>query len=282
MSGLTKLLLHAWERRYGLEPAERTDTGRRFYTVEQVERLRLLKSCTDAGHRIGSLVALPLEALARIEQDLHTRQSLADILQAVQDLDSDRLYALLQERAEIQDPERFIRKTALPLMREVGTLWAAGELSIAAEHMTTAYIKRILGGLFDHCPPVPEGASRLVATTPDSEEHDIGALVVTLLSRLKGWNALFLGAKLPAQEIADVAHRRGVRCVCLSAITGRTAPLTRHLSELRTTLTPSIEIWIGGAAYEAVSSVPGVSYLPDLDAFMQALETAQPERALAI
>ncbi|MFN3721036.1 MAG: MerR family transcriptional regulator [Rhizobium rhizophilum] len=279
-SGLTKLLLHAWERRYGLTPAERTDTGRRFYTADQVERMRLLKSCSDGGHRIGSLVELPTEALTRIEQELKAKESLTEILKAMQALDSDRLHALLQARADTEDPELFIRMTVLPLMREVGTRWASGRATIAAEHLATAKIKRILGGLFDRCPPAASDALRLVATTPEREEHDIGALVVTLLARLRGWNALFLGASLPADEIADAAHRRGARCVCLSALNGRRAALARHLRDLRSELAPGIDIWIGGPAYEPVPSVEGATYLPDLDAFLQALDAAQTGPAI--
>jgi len=271
-SGITKLLLHAWERRYGIEPAERSASGRRFYTPDQVERLRLLKSCSDGGYRIGNLAELPTEALLRIEGELQARSALAEILEAVKAMDSDRLQTLLQARADRDTPEQFILATALPLMREVGSLWAAGDASIAAEHMTTAHIKRILGGLFDHCPPPSPDAPRLIATTPEREEHDIGALVTTLLARLRGWNAVFLGANLPAAEIAEAAQRFGVHCVCLSALTGRKAGLERNLQTLRSLLSSEIQIWIGGAAYRAVGSRPGVQYFPDLQPFLAALD----------
>lgn len=270
-SGVSKLLLHAWERRYGMEPAERSPSGRRFYTREQVERLRLLKSCSDGGYRIGALVSLSTETLVRLEMEMEARQGLPEIIEAVQAMDSDRLEALLRVRAERDPPEHFIRATALPLMREIGSMWAAGKVSIAAEHMTTAQIKRILGGLFDRCTPPASDAPRLVATTPEREEHDIGALVATLLARLRGWNALFLGANMPAAEIADAARRRSVHCVCLSSLTGRKATLERHLRELRSALSPDIEIWIGGAAYRTVSTMGGISFMSNLDSFMDAL-----------
>lgn len=275
-SGITKLVLHAWERRYGMEPAERSPSGRRFYTSEQVERLRLLKICSDGGYRIGNLVGLSTEALSRIEADLNARNALSEILEAVKAMDSDRLQALLQARVEQDAPEQFIRATALPLMREVGSLWASSEASIAAEHMTTAQIKRILGSLFDQCPPVASDAPRLVATTPEHEEHDIGALVATLLARLRGWNALFLGANLPASEIADAACRRNARCVCLSALTGRKAGLERNLRSLRSLLAPEIEIWIGGPAYQTMPPLSGVRYFPDLEPYLAALDTVLP------
>lgn len=273
-SGISKLLLHAWERRYGLEPSERSPTGRRFYTREQVERLRLLKTCSDGGHRISSLVSLSNEALLRLECELASRQAISEIIDAIQAMDSDRLQSLLLARAESEAPEHFIRFTTLPLMREVGSMWAAGDLSIAAEHITTAHIKRILGGFLDQCPMPSPDAPRLVATTPEKEDHDIGALVATLLARLRGWNALFLGGNLPASEIADAAHRREVYCVCLSALTRRKVALQRHLQALRSTLSPDIRIWIGGAAYGNLPPIAGVSFMSSMDVFLEALTTA--------
>lgn len=273
-SGIPKLLLHAWERRYGLEPSERSPTGRRFYTPEQAERLRLLKACSDGGHRISTIASLPIEQLQRLEAEIVARGALGDLLDAVRSMDSDRLQALLQDRAERQEPEEFIRRTALPLMRDIGSLWAEKDLTIAAEHMATAEVRRVIGGLFDRCPPPEENAPRLVATTPEREEHDVGALVATLIGRLNGWNAVFLGANLPAMDTAEAAHRRGVRCVCLSAVHGRKAALDRHLRALRSALSPEIEIWIGGPAYRAVPPIDGVTFIDDFDRFAEALSSA--------
>lgn len=280
-SGLNKLLLHAWERRYGVTPAERSPSGRRFYTPDQVERLRLLKSCSDGGYRIGNLVNLDTETLSQIEGELNARIALPALLQAVKAMDSDRLQTLLQAQLARDTPEHFIRTAALPLMREVGSLYASYEASIAAKHMTTAILKRILGGLFDHCPPPALDAPRFVATTPEREHDDIGALVTTLLARLRGWNALFLGASLAAEEIANTAHHRGVRCVCLSALTGRKARLERNLRSLRSLLAPEIEIWTGGPAYKAVAPMPGVHYFADLMPFLSALDAAQSAKPVS-
>jgi methanogenic corrinoid protein MtbC1 len=270
-SGIPKLLLHAWERRYGLEPSERSPTGRRFYTLEQAERLRLLKACSDGGHRISSLVSLPIDQLRRLEAELAARRALGELIDAVRSMDSDRLQALLQDRAKRQGPAEFIRATALPLMRDIGSRWAEKELTVAAEHMATAEIKRIIGGLFDRCPPPPPDARRLVATTPEGEEHDIGAQVATLIGRLQGWNALFLGAKLPTEDIAEAAHMRGASCVCLSAVNGRKAGLERQLRALRSALSPKIDIWIGGSAYRAMPPMDGVTFMVDFDMFAEAL-----------
>lgn len=89
-SGLKKLLLHAWERRYDMKPDVRSPGGRRFYTRDQVERLRLLRSCSDGGYRIGNLINLDTETLLQIEGDLNARSVLCEMLKAVKAMDSDQ------------------------------------------------------------------------------------------------------------------------------------------------------------------------------------------------
>lgn len=63
-TGITPECLRAWERRYGLEPADRA--GRtRFYNLAQVERLCAIKSLLDQGHPISTLIHLSSEELQR-------------------------------------------------------------------------------------------------------------------------------------------------------------------------------------------------------------------------
>ena len=57
-TGVSPECLRAWERRYGLEPAERAGKTR-FYSEAQVERLTAIKSLIDQGHPISALVHLP-------------------------------------------------------------------------------------------------------------------------------------------------------------------------------------------------------------------------------
>ncbi|MEM7219011.1 MAG: MerR family transcriptional regulator [Pseudomonadota bacterium] len=49
--------LRAWERRYGLVPAERAGKTR-YYSAEQVARLKRLRALIDQGHPISTLINL--------------------------------------------------------------------------------------------------------------------------------------------------------------------------------------------------------------------------------
>jgi len=75
LSGIAVERLRAWERRYGLTPAQR-DGKTRYYSRAQVERLKKLKALSDNGHPISSIVEL---SDAQLEARLASqRQPLVD------------------------------------------------------------------------------------------------------------------------------------------------------------------------------------------------------------
>ena len=68
LTGVAVERLRAWERRYGFAPAHR-DGRTRFYSGEQLQRLKRIKRLIDQGHPISSLAGLSDEQLqARLTQ----------------------------------------------------------------------------------------------------------------------------------------------------------------------------------------------------------------------
>lgn len=63
-TGISAECLRAWERRYGLEPAERAGKTR-FYSATQVERLTRVKTLLEQGHPISQLIQLSDDELQR-------------------------------------------------------------------------------------------------------------------------------------------------------------------------------------------------------------------------
>lgn len=63
LAGLPVTTLRVWERRYDVVAGSRTESGQRVYAPHDVARLRLLRQLTLAGHAIGTIAALELDAL---------------------------------------------------------------------------------------------------------------------------------------------------------------------------------------------------------------------------
>lgn len=263
-SGLTKQLLHAWERRFGLSPDKKTETGRRFYTFEKAERLRLLKACTDAGHRISRVLPLPIEELILLEDRAADHLRLAPAVELLKSRKLGELEAWLAERATQQSIPDFICSTASPFMQSVGELWAHKELSIADEHYVTVCVKRILLSLFDALPAAQPVAPWLISTTPEGEAHELGALCAALLGRSAGWNVLYLGPSLPVNEIADMAERYTARCVCLSNIALPEKRFRGLIEKLRVSISDRTDLIIGGPSNQQFQSVEQMIFVKDM------------------
>ncbi|MEM7219483.1 MAG: MerR family transcriptional regulator [Pseudomonadota bacterium] len=72
LTGIPAHTLRKWESRHGIGRAERSPTGRRVYSPDQVEVLTLTKQLAEAGHALGHLGACDvgtLRQLAGMHQD---------------------------------------------------------------------------------------------------------------------------------------------------------------------------------------------------------------------
>src|SRR5215213_9810689 len=66
LTGLTPVLIRAWELRYNVVTPNRSATKRRLYSEREIARLSLLKRVTDAGYSIGQVARLPDEQLREL------------------------------------------------------------------------------------------------------------------------------------------------------------------------------------------------------------------------
>lgn len=118
-SGLTTHVIRVWEKRYGAVAPVRTDTNRRQYSDEEIDRLVLLKRATDAGYKISQIAPVSTENLASLlakdeilpNQQIEDRRSsegdevergrshIKNCLEAIKTLDPNRLEETLTQAA---------------------------------------------------------------------------------------------------------------------------------------------------------------------------------------
>ncbi|MBB4006073.1 MerR family transcriptional regulator [Allorhizobium taibaishanense] len=275
-TGLSKLVLHAWERRYGAIVPERTETGRRIYRHEDLLRLQLLKGCVDNGQRIGSIIHLSNDDLQRVLLGQKRLQDLGDVIAAIELMDGDGLDRMLGTRFMTLGPVEFCREVVLPLMSEIGRLWAEGKMSIASEHLVTAAIRALLSGAFKLM-PAPRGAHRMVFSTVEGELHEIGALVAAIIARDQGVHATYLGSQLPAEALAEAVTKTGSTIVCLSGAVKRNRNAISQIKTIRAALPANVALWLGGAAFADLPPITGVTYFDRIDLFETATAALQAD-----
>jgi excisionase family DNA binding protein len=110
-----------------------------------------------------------------------------------------------------------------PALRQVGEQWAAGELSIAAEHRATAICERLIAARVRRPPGRPRGVA--VTATPPGDRHALPALMAAACLREDHWQVHHLAADLPTEEVITLARETGARLIVLSAVTETAARL---------------------------------------------------------
>ncbi len=289
-TGLTQLVLRAWERRYNVVIPARSATDRRKYTDADVQKLTILKYLTTNGYRIGDVAHLPIAELQALyaeneEANYHLSPQQTDHLSNVHTLLQEALNAVktLNPRAldavlnkgllDLSKPD-LRRKLLVPLMTEIGNLWQDGELRVSHEHMATGIVVAFLTSINARY-RVPAGAPVLAVATPAGQDHELGALLAAATAFEAGWDVLYLGANIPAEDIAAAMKIRGARAILLSLIYphGDSATMD-ELKELRHFLGDDIPMIAGGQAvlsYSQSLAQIGAQVFSSVEGFEEAL-----------
>jgi methanogenic corrinoid protein MtbC1 len=294
-TGLTADVLRAWERRYGVVEPGRSPTGRRLYSDDDIERLRLLRRATLSGRSIGQVSNLPTADLVQLIRDDEVEEARApepapersdeggqirlEALAAVEEMDSGRLERLLRRAATTFGAERALDEVAAPVLTEVGERWQTGDLSVAHEHLMSAVIRQVVGDLLRSASSNPDRPLALFAT-PAGERHEFGALMAAVIAATRGWRVLYLGADVPAADIARAALRHRPRLVAVSVVSRDVGqPLTEVLSDLREGLPSEVTLIVGGrglARHEELLNEIGALRIDNLAGLRDYLDTGAP------
>ena len=258
-TGLTVETLRAWERRYRVVVPQRDEMGRRVYRAEDVLRLRRLREATDRGHPISRLVKLDEPALASLlhEPERRPQSAMAStfverILDAARRYSSAECEQSLTLAISLMSPSRLIGEVLEPLLREVGERWHSGTFSIAQERLVSATVRKHIGLIVETYDRTARRGSIVFATLP-GERHELGLLMSAMVCASHGFKVHYLGADLPAEEIARYARESGAGIVALSVLLlDGIEQVPAQLHTLREALGPDIPIWVGGSAAQQV------------------------------
>jgi len=291
-TGLTPHVIRAWEKRYRAVVPHRSAKNRRLYSEDDVQRLQLLKTITDAGHTISQVARLDsteLQNLAQREcaviprtrqEKVHPSQPdtvddyYKQCLTAVLNLDPDGLERSLDQAAIDLTRPALLRDLIVPLFREIGKLWHSGSLKIVNEHMTTTVTRNFLLNML-RSTQISDPAPRIVVATTVGQWHDVGALTVALTAAENGWHPVYYGPNLPAEEIAAGAKQSGARAVAISIthLLDR-HPLVDELRKLRRYIDNTVTLFVGGRAVADFAQALidlDLSYINNIEQFRDAL-----------
>jgi methanogenic corrinoid protein MtbC1 len=264
VTGVPVATLRAWERRYGFPESARTPGGHRLYSQRDIGRIEWVKEHVGHGMKTSQAI-LALEhfeeqggvadiqpALVRI--DAYSRPTLDvlsnRLLAALTANDVDSADRMMGEMLAFYSPEDLALSVMLPVLSAIGREWAEGRISVATEHLASAFLRqRLLMWLVTGPPALP--VKPVVLACAPGEWHEGGLLMLGMLLRRRGWPVTYLGQAVPLPDLASFVRQSKPSVVVLVAMLEETASaLTewpQYLPEAASAGSPVIGY--GGAIY---------------------------------
>jgi DNA-binding transcriptional MerR regulator/methylmalonyl-CoA mutase cobalamin-binding subunit len=264
MTGLSVFVIRAWEKRYNVVTPERTETNRRLYSENDIEKLKLLNNAVNLGHNIGGIANLTIGELQSIiehkpatstttselskEQFSDTESILRSSVEAVKSYEGKKLSTILLKASSQMSQPQLIENLIIPLVYEIGDLWHEGDIRVANEHLASAVIRSFLANLIEqHIPS--QNAPIIISATPRGQDHELGALIAGVTAASVGYKVIYLGPNLPVEEIAAVTDNLEAKVVALSLVYPNDDPqLKLDLVNLKKMLPEKISLIVGGRA----------------------------------
>jgi DNA-binding transcriptional MerR regulator/methylmalonyl-CoA mutase cobalamin-binding subunit len=298
-TGVSADALRAWEKRYGAIAPSRVNGSRRLYSDADIERVRLLSQAVSAGRRISQVAPLSTDELSALiaedareevprypraaggngettqQEPTEAGSEIESCMDAVRQLDLSRLESILLDAQVRMTTPQFLEGLLCPLLHRIGAEWEGGQLRIAHEHLATAALKTLIQPL-GSSRLVPPSAPAVVVTTPAGQQHELGAMMASVIASTAGWRPIYLGPNLPSVEIAAATRQAEARAVLLSLVYPRNDPMvTAEVMRLRHLLPDAVEMIVGGEAADSYSRVLediGASRVDDLTALRGTLD----------
>lgn len=260
-TGLGVPLIRAWERRYGVISPTRTPGGYRLYDDDAIKTLLAMRGLLDRGwtpseaaRAIGAgEVAVDDVAIdpppgpgpTASAATAHRARVIERLVTAAESTSSAETEAAIDEILASGSFEAVVDDLLLPAAAAIGESWAAGRMSVAAEHAASAAIARRLAAAFQAA-AAANRTSVLVGLPPGSR-HELGALAFAVALRRRGIGVMYLGSDVPVDAWVDIAHRTKARAAVIGVVTAADqAPAAAVVDALRAGSVGIVAV--GGAA----------------------------------
>lgn len=249
-AGVTPELLRAWERRYDLLHPTRSPGGLRLYSLEDLERVRLMSRHMAEGLAAREAAALAARATLGGESSapgldrqsaptLDTQSTPAfdpesardELRRTLEAFDEPGAQAVIDELLALATVDALLSEVVVPYLHDLGERWERGEASVAQEHFASNLLRgRLLGLARGWGRGTGPGA---LLACPPGERHDLGLIAFGLALRARAWRIDFLGSDTPTESIVAAAGEIQPALLVVSATAPELlSPLAPELANL--------------------------------------------------
>lgn len=254
-TGVPAGTLRQWERRYGFPMPERSESGYRLYSEADVDAIDAMKRHIADGIPASRAALLVAERAGAASDRPRPADDLRDdLVAALVDLDDARADRVLGEAHALHPVETVLCEVLQAAMIELGQRWHDGRIATTTEHFASSYVQGRLRGLLSLTGDHRRGPGVIVACAPH-DRHELGALMVAVALRRRGYHVTYVGADTPVADLAAMAKRHRPFALMISASMPESL---RELRARRDALEGAAQvIAFGGLAFNQAPEVAG-------------------------
>jgi methanogenic corrinoid protein MtbC1 len=173
-----------------------------------------------------------------------------NIFTALTNWDEATAAAHWMEMLDRMDLQAAFDRVVAPLLREVGTAWHDGAITIAQEHFASNFVRSRIDYLSRQIIPL-DGAPTVLLACPEGEHHKLGLLMLSVLLRFQGMRTVYLGRDVPAEELVRTSQDAPASVVVLNASTSDASARIANVVPVLREACPQISIVFGGGAFDS-------------------------------
>jgi methanogenic corrinoid protein MtbC1 len=136
------------------------------------------------------------------------------------------------------------------------------EICIWKEHARTSIIRTILESTYIHLinQKKPSIKKSILVACPQLEYHEIGAIIATNFFILEGFDAKYIGANTPSEQILSAVSILKPDFLALSITNYYNVVAVKKLTEMLKSLNPDLKIILGGQATKNPRTLEQLEY----------------------
>ena len=145
--------------------------------------------------------------------------------------------------------EKFYEKIMTPVMKKIGSMWSAGKLSIATEHMASNAAQSLVKIISDNHKRNKLDKGKLIITTPVGEDHCLSCNVLESFLLSKGFTTFNLSPSTPAESLIQFIKTVNPSAILISITLEENIKSGQRLTKKIHNAYKKLPIFIGGQAF---------------------------------
>lgn len=282
--GVAPATLRTWDRRYGVGPTEHTSGAHRRYSPGDIARLDVMRRLIRSGvspaeaARVASAPAAerPAEGLedhaagepaaesssggGRVIAMPASSRTARGLARAAMALDSAAATEIVSATLARHGVVWTWQQVVLPVLDGIGRRWATTGEGIEVEHLLSECVIVSLARTHSSIPE-PVNARPVLLAAAEDELHTLPLYVLAGALSERQISSRVLGARVPADALADAVRRSGPAAVFVWSQLRPTGDPAKLLSLPR--MRPAPVVVVGGPGWAA--QPPGTVLAGDLD-----------------